>query len=106
MEIAGFRLLYDNIHNFKTTAMHVDSEIRRLGLLNDGDDAVQGTEGGPRGEMWESMKAVSHFNLGTALELMLKLLLLPNNVELNGTPQRQRHLLLQLMRLHRAQGHT
>lgn len=40
MEIAVFRLLYDNIQDFKTTAMHVDSEIRRLGVLDDGDDTV------------------------------------------------------------------
>ena len=26
MEIAAFRLFYDNVHDFKTTAMHVDSE--------------------------------------------------------------------------------
>jgi len=83
MEIAAFRLLYDNIHDFKTTAMHVDSEIRRLGVRDDGDDAVQGMGGRTHREMWESMKAVSHFNLGTALELMLKLLLFLNNVDLN-----------------------
>lgn len=28
MEIAASRLLYDNIHDFKTTAMHVDSASR------------------------------------------------------------------------------
>lgn len=96
MEIAAFRLLYDNIHDFKTTALHVDSEIRRLGIRDDREDAVQGMGGRTHREMWESMKAVSHFNLGTALELMLKLLLYLNNVELNEIPQRQRHLLSKL----------
>ena len=87
MEIAAFRLLYDNIHDFKTTAMYVDSEIRRLGVRDEGDDAVQGMGGRTHREMWESMKAVSHFNLGTALELMLKLLLFLNNMEVEDAHQ-------------------
>lgn len=96
MEIAAYRLFYDNIHDFKTTAMHVDSEIRRLGLCDDGDDPVPGMGGRTHRDMWESMKAVSHFNLGTALELMLKLLLFLNNVPLEQIPQRERHLVTKL----------
>ena len=96
MEIAALRLIYDNIHDFKTTAMHVDLEIRRLGVRDDREDAVQGMGGRTHREMWESMKAVSHFNLGTALELMLKLILVLNNVDLNEIPQRERHLLSKL----------
>ena len=42
------------------------------------------------------MKAVCHFNLGTALELMLKLLLFLNNVPVEQIPQGKRHLLTRL----------
>ena len=96
MEVAAYRLFYDNIHDFKTTAMHVDSEVRHLGVRDEGDDPVPGMGGRTHRDMWESMKAVSHFNLGTALELMLKLLLFLNNVALETIPPRERHLLTKL----------
>ena len=96
MEVAAYRLFYDNIHDFKTTAMHVDSQIRRFGIRDDSDDPVPGMGVRTHRDMWESMKAVSHFNLGTALELLLKLLLFLNNVPLKKIPQRQRHLLTKL----------
>ena len=79
MEVSAYRLLYDNIHDFKTTAIHVESEIRRLNIHSDSHDAVPGVPGRTQHDMWVSMKTVSHFNLGTALELMLKLLLFLNN---------------------------
>ena len=47
-------------------------------------------------DAWVSMKTVSHFNLATALELMLKLLLFLNNIPLKGIPSKQRHLLSKL----------
>ena len=75
MKPAAYRLLYDNIHDFKNVAIHVESEIERYGLRADNFDTVPGANGQTHHEMWLSMKAVSHFNLGTALELMLKLLL-------------------------------
>ena len=28
MEITAYRLFYDNIHDFKTTAVHVEAEIQ------------------------------------------------------------------------------
>lgn len=96
MEVAAFRLFYDNIHDFKTTAMLVESEIRRLGVCDDRIDAVQGMGNRTHRDMWESMKTVSHFNLGTALELMLKLLLFLNNVDFKVIPKRQQHLLSKL----------
>lgn len=80
MEVTAYRLLYDNIHDFKTTAIHIEAEIRRLGIRNDSNDTVPGMEGRRHHETWVSMKTVSHFNLGTALESMLKLLLFLNNV--------------------------
>ena len=81
MEVAAHRLLYDNIHDFKTTAFHVESEIRRHGIDDSkGDAAVPGMNDRTHHDMWVSMKTVSHFNLGSALELMLKLLLFHNNI--------------------------
>ena len=78
--VTAFRLLYDNIHDFKSTAMNVESEIKRHGIRNDGYDAVPGMQSRIHHDMWVSMKTVSHFNLGIALELMLKLLLSLNNI--------------------------
>ena len=70
-----YRLLYDSILDFKGAAVLVESEIRRHDVRYDSDDTVQGMNGRKHHDTWVSMKAVSHFNLGTALELLLKLLL-------------------------------
>ncbi len=91
MEVTAIRLFYDNIHDFKTTALHVESEIKRYGISSDSDDAVPDTGGRTHHDMWVSMKTVSHFNLGTALELMLKLLL-----SLNNKPLPNHHILTKL----------
>ena len=96
MEVTAYHLLYDNIHDFKTTAMHVESEIRRHGLRDNSLDAVPGMNGRTHHDMWVSMKTVSHFNLGLALELMLKLLLFLNNVPLDKIPRNRRHCLTTL----------
>ena len=96
LERAAYRLFYDNIHDFKTTAMHIESELTRHGIRSDSDDRVAGMKGRTHSDVWVSMKTVSHFNLATALELMLKLLLFLNNVSLKGIPNRQRHLLTKL----------
>lgn len=80
MEVTAYRLLYDNIHDFKTTARHVETEIRRHGIRDNSDDPVPEMGGRTHHDMWVSMKTVSHFNLGIALESMLKLLLFLNNV--------------------------
>ena len=77
-------LLYDSIHDFKHAAVLVESEIRRLGIRYHSDDLVQGMNGRKHHDSWVSMKAVSHFNLGTALELMLKLLLLRSGKSTHG----------------------
>lgn len=82
MELSAYQLLYDNVHDFKTTAVHVESEIRRHGICSDSDEAVPGMEGRKHCDMWVSMKTVSHFNLGIALESMLKLLLFLNEVKI------------------------
>ena len=97
MEVNAYRLFYDNIHDFKTTALHVESEIKRHGIRSNSDDAVPGMKGRTHRDMWISMKTVSHFNLGTALELMLKLLFFLNNIPMDNIPQKDRH---QLTKLH------
>ena len=91
MEVTAYRLFYNNIHDFKTTAIHIESEIRNLGIRSDCNDPVPGVEGRTHHDMWVSMKTVSHFNLGTALESMLKLLLF-----LNNTPIPYHHILTEL----------
>ena len=91
MERAAYRLFYDSIHDFKTTAMHVESEITRNGICSDSSDPVPGMKGRTHHDMWASMKTVSHFNLGTALESMLKLLLFLNNI-----PMPKHHFLTRL----------
>ena len=80
MEIAAYRLFYDNIHDFKTTAVHVEAEIRRHGIRSDGQKEVPGMTGRMHHDMWVSMKTVSHFNLSIAMESMLKLLLFLNRI--------------------------
>ncbi len=87
MEIAAYRLFYDCIHDFKTTAVHVEAEIRRHGILSDSNKKVPGMKGRTHHDMWASMKTVSHFNLGIALELVLKLLLFQNRIP---TPKHHR----------------
>ena len=83
-----YRLLYDSVIDFKRAAVLVEAEIGRYDIRYDSDDVVQGMTGRKHHDTWVSMKAVSHFNLGTALELMLKLLLVrsggtaPNRHEL------------------------
>ena len=96
MEVAAYRLFYDNILDFKTAATQVESEIGRHGIRSDSGDPVPGMNGRAHRDMWVSMKTVSHFNLGTALELMLKLLLRLNNIPLTRIPKGQRHLLTKL----------
>ncbi len=91
MKAAELRHLYNMIHDFKTTAVHVESEIRRYDLCRDSKDPVPGMEWRMHRDVWASMKEVSHFNLGTALELMLKMILLRNEI-----PPKQRHHLTML----------
>lgn len=83
-----YRLLYDSVIDFKSAAVLVEAEIGRHDIRYDSDDVVESMSGRKHHDTWVSMKAVSHFNLGTALELLLKLLLVrgggsvPNRHEL------------------------
>ena len=80
MTIDAFRHLTDNIQDFRTTAMLVESEIGRLGLSYNSKDVVDGTNGRLHGDMWASMKTASHFNIEIALELTFKLILRMNEI--------------------------
>lgn len=92
----AIRLLYDNIIDFKGAAEHVESEIVRLGLLYNSWEEVPDTDGRIHHEMWISYKTVSHFNIGTALELMLKLILHLHNIPWCDIPKSERHSLTRL----------
>ena len=96
MENTAYRLLYDNVHDFKAAAISVEAEIKRLNIRYDSDEVVPGMEGRTHHQTWVSMKTVSHFNLGTALELMLKLLLVLNEVPLENFRDHEGHLLAKL----------
>ena len=78
--------------------MLVESEIERLSLRCDSRDEVHGVNGRLHCDMWESMKAVSHFNIEIALELTLKLILRMNEIPVpTGRRGHQlRHLFEQL----------
>ena len=73
---ARYAFLCSNINHFKQTAVFVENAIAKEDF-------------GPHDVM--SMKAVSHFNLGTALELMFKLTLIFNGCRFPKT-----HLLADL----------
>ncbi len=80
MEQSAYNLLRDNIHDFKTVAAHVESEIERYGIRDNSFDPIPGMNRRHH-DMWVSMKTVSHFNLGVALELLLKWLLICNKID-------------------------
>ena len=67
-------LLVGNVQDFANAAKLMEEEITRYDLHYDSLEEVPRTDGRTHHEMWGSMKAVSHFNLGIALELFLKLL--------------------------------
>ena len=65
MEVTAYSLLYDNIHDFKTTAMRVESEIKSHGILSHSNEAVPGMKGRRHHDMWVSMKTVSTSTSGS-----------------------------------------
>ena len=75
MNAASLKLLCENIQDFKAAALHMEREIRVQGLTHDPQipliDKLSWNY-----DPWISKKTVSLFNLGIALELVLKLLLI------------------------------
>ncbi len=90
-EMEAFGLLYGNIQDFANAAILMEGVISRYRLNPDSNDKVPRTDGRTHHEMWGSLKAVSHFNLVIALELLLKFLL-----GLNGKAVSQVHELITL----------
>lgn len=93
MHSTAFRMLYDNIHDFKNTAVHIEQLVSDYGLNPLSDDVVPDMNGRTHVEMWGYMKVVSHFNLAIALELMLKLLL---HLDKNDLSKFKHHCLTKL----------
>ena len=77
--VAARTHLFNCILDFANAAILIEREIRCHGLRDDSQDVVPRSNGRTHHDMWGSMKSVSHFNLGIALELMLKLLLKLND---------------------------
>lgn len=80
MEPAALLFLIGNILAFKNAALLVESEIKHHDEIY--PFKIDSYEHLTDKCMWESMKTVSHFNLGIALELMLKMILLRNGKSL------------------------
>ncbi len=83
--------LFSCIQDFTNAAIVVEDMIKDYDLRDDSRDAVPEMNGRIHQDMWESMKNVSHFNLGIALELMIKYLL-----SRNGKGKRRGHKLTTL----------
>ena len=94
MTIDAYRHITDNIEDFKTTAVLVDSEIKRLGLCYNRNDVVYGMDGRLHCDMWGSVKTVSHFNIEIYLDLTFKLVL--RMKEVSVTTGRLGHMLSHL----------
>lgn len=81
LDEAAHRIMYHMVHHFKTVAMIVEAEIAKYqatsGLYrsSDNEHPITSIKGGVPVEGLLATKAVSHFNLGTALELLFKLIL-------------------------------
>ena len=93
MDNIAYEMLYDSILDFQRAAVLVEAEIQCHGICNNSINAVPGMNGRRHHDMWVSLKAVSHFNLGTSLELMLKLLLLKKNISITECKPSERHQL-------------
>ena len=78
---AAYRLLFNQVQDFNNTAVLIESAIKSLGLQHD-SQATIASMSQKQTETWASMKSVSHFNLGAALELMLKLILAITGTEI------------------------
>lgn len=85
MSLPTLQLLSSNISDFIQNAKDVEDRIRDLDLKHDSFEFVQGQHGRRHHDMWTSLKTVSHFNLGVALELLLKLILMMGRVSCNKT---------------------
>ena len=72
--------LRDSVHDFKATSVLVESQIEKYRIDERKQGEVAGFGKRTHYAAWVSLKTVSHFNLGTSMELMLKLILRLNNI--------------------------
>ena len=81
MEVTAYRMLYDNIQDFKTTARHVETEIQRHGIRhNRHDGGLRNERTHPPRHVGLDEDRLSSSISEVALESMLKLLLFLNEV--------------------------
>lgn len=66
---------------FAEIAWLIERRIQELGAKEGDPTPIGGATGWRRHDVWESLKTVSHFNLGVALELRLKCLLALHDIE-------------------------
>ncbi|MDE0403854.1 MAG: hypothetical protein OXI53_00900 [Nitrospira sp.] len=86
-----YAMLSCNILDFANTALWVQQEIQRQKISDNPQDVRLTVDGARPHVRWSSMAAVAHFNVGRALELMLKFLLQRNGK--SYPPGYQGHLL-------------
>ena len=91
MVITAVILLRENINDFTNAALHMEREIQSLALKPNDNRPVPTRPEVKFSDLWLSKKSVSLFNLGIALELMLKLVLV-----LNDKPKTNEHSLTRL----------
>ena len=91
MVITAVILLRENIKDFTIAAQHMEREIESFGLKPDDNRLVPTRSEVRFSDLWLSKKTVSLFNLGIALELMLKMVLV-----LNERPKTNVHSLTKL----------
>ena len=113
MVITGPILLRENISDFTNAAVHMEKEIKSLGLTPENKKPVETRPEVKFNDLWLSKKTVSLFNLGIALELMLKLIRVLNDIPTtkehsltklyDGLPDKVRHELEGAYQTH-AQG--
>ena len=81
LDAGACRIMYLMVYRFKEVAMMAEAEIakyqatHRLSRSNDNEHPITSLKGGVPVDGLLATKAVSHFNLGTSLELLFKLIL-------------------------------
>lgn len=83
-----YRRLVADAKAFAQAAWLIEREIKQLNV-NPTDRTRVGGTGWPAHEVWESLKTVSHFNVGISLELRLKCILA---IKLNYDPPQHHQL--------------
>ena len=94
MTVEQYRKLVGHARAFLKAAWFIEKEICRLNAQGGNPKPIEGPTGWRSHDVWVSLKAVSHFNLGISFELRLKLLL--KIVGIKARPGRDGHDLVAL----------